>query len=138
MRFFRYLPGQAPAILLLAICIGCHSTRSTDLSFTVAVIRGSVSSSAGTPLAGVDVTANSYFLPCSSSATPVANATGRTATDGSYRIEIVTPTAPTTQCVSVTATAAGGKQATVAGGQVLFKREGDIPYDSVQVDVVIP
>ena len=137
MRFFRYFSGHAPAILVLAICIGCHSTGSTDLSFTVAVIRGSVSSGAGAPLANVDVTVNSYFLPCASGATPVANATGRTATDGSYRIEIVTPTAPTTQCVSVTATT-GGKQATVAGGQVQFKREGDLPYDSVQVDVVIP
>jgi hypothetical protein len=137
MTLVHHRLDRAPAILMLAISIGCHSTRSTDLSFTVAVIRGSVSSSAGFPLVGVDVTVNSYFLPCASGATPVANATGRTTTDGSYRVEIVTPTVPTTQCVSATATV-GDRSATVAGGQVQFKREGDIPYDSVQVDVIIP
>jgi hypothetical protein len=42
------------------------------------------------------------------------------------------------RCVAVTVAQNGGGQTTVTGAQVQFKQEGDTPYDSVGVDVILP
>ncbi len=123
---------------VLGIVWGCNSHKSTDLSYTVAVVRGTVSTASGVPIANADVAAANYFLPCPTNATGFGNVTTRTDAAGAYRLEVTAPTAPAMQCVAVSVTAAGGAQKTIAGAQVQFKPTGDLPYDSVRVDLVFP
>lgn len=109
----------------------------TDLSFSTAIVHGVVSTSAGAAVADANVSVSSYLAACPSNAMGV-DATTKTNSDGSYWLTAATPTVPAVRCVAITVTQAGGGQKTVTGAQVRFKQEGDTPYDSVRVDVILP
>jgi hypothetical protein len=122
---------------LAALAWACSSPTRIDLGFSTAIVHGVVTTTTAVPVANADVTVSSYFTPCPSNATGV-DATTRTNSGGIYRLTVATPTVPAVRCVAVTVTQSGGAQKTVTGAQVRFKQEGDTPYDSVRVDVILP
>lgn len=124
------------SVTLLAAAAACSSPNSVLADLTAAVAYGVVSTTNGGPVVNANVAASAYPLPCPAGATGLD---GRTRTDsrGMYRLEITTPTAPTTMCISVTVTPPTGTAKTVYG-QVQFKPRGSTPYDSVRVDVILP
>ncbi|SRR6266446_4455743 len=122
----------------LALASACSAYKGTDLSYSIAIVHGVVSTATGSPIANADVAASSYFVPCPSNATGLGNVTTKTDGNGVYRLEVASPTAPAVRCVAVTVSSAGAGQKTVSGAQVQFKPQGDASYDSARVDVILP
>lgn len=125
-------------LAIISSVIACRSANAPDLSYTRAVVYGTVLTPQGARASNVAVAVRGYLGACPALATGVGNAVARTNSDGAYRAEISTPTAPATQCIAVTANPSGNNPATVAGATVRFKPEGETPYDSARVDVVLP
>lgn len=125
-------------LAIISSVIACRSTNPPDLSYTRSVVYGTVLTPQGAPAPNVAVALRGYMGTCPALATGVGNTMTRTNSDGTYRAEVSTPTAPVTQCIAVTANPSGSNPATVAGATVRFKPEGEMPYDSARVDVVLP
>ena len=125
-------------LTLLAGFSACASPVDSGTPLAFAVVRGTVSDGAGHPVVGATVGVNNFFVPCPTDANAVGFNDASTNSSGFYRIELPTLTAPQVECIAVTVTPVGGLAKTVAGAQVAFKPVGQLPYDSVTVDIVVP
>jgi hypothetical protein len=125
-------------LTLLAGFSACASPLDSGTPFAKAVVRGTVSDAGGNPVVGATVGANNFLLPCPAGANALGSNDASTNSNGFYRIEITTLTAPQMECIAVTVTPVGGMAKSVSGAQVQFKPVGQLPYDSVTVDVVVP
>jgi hypothetical protein len=131
--------------LVVIFFSACGSNQSTNdaarksmgVGHTVAVINGVVSDAAGRFIANAEVAASSYSVPCPADAGSLGDVTTRTDIKGAFRLALPSPTAPAVRCVAVAVLSPAGRKI-VAGAQVRFKPEGDLPYEEVRVDVVVP
>ena len=140
------MPKRLWLLILVAVIVGaCRSStqpQGCDICVTGAIVYGSVTTSAGAPVAGARVAVDLHSSSCAvSSAALEAGATLSDAT-GSYRLVAISPYSPAVQCAIVTVTPPAGVGASVTADSSHSVRLQDtypttVPLDSVRVDIVL-
>jgi hypothetical protein len=143
LRYWRY---WTLASITIAIFCGCDwgtGPRGCDICTSSAIVHGAVRSSAGAAVSGVRVSAEARSPSCSSEAIGGADSPGITDTHGVYSMRVRSPTSPRAVCLIVLGQPSDSmslRSAADTGHVVRLEADypGGQPYDSVQVDLILP
>lgn len=129
--------------LLVALCTAgiaaCETSTDQGRDYSVVVVRGTVTTSAGAPMRDVNVDAIA-FLVCGGAY--FGSSTGvpqpRTDASGKYVLLVQSLAAPQSACVKVTGTSPTGAIAEVVLPSVEFRSLRGAVIDTVTADLVLP
>jgi hypothetical protein len=133
----RALLGMLAATAAVAACT--TEPSGCDICTTSAIVYGTVWSGGGFPVARARVSVEARETSCRGANVNLTGDTATTDTLGHYRVNVVSPVAPTAVCLIVTGQSAASSTpaGTAADTGHVVRLQPTEPRDSVRVDLVL-